>query len=672
MTHKLQTKIEDFPEETIPEGKEFSGNSSQIQIFFESHPELQKPTLKHIQVSIMDKFLNKQSPQEHQIDLMSYIAKAREQTKTPQFLFETRVVEYAEKFYSKFCQVELSHDQLNDIRLNWKEYNEQFPNDTLEKMREDKLINIDFDKLPENKEIAICGDCNTGFWTRVEHQFDFYILEEMNGGMLIGTKDLKGKEYVFFIKKTLETKNCECGHCCNDLFSEKVQPKYQKASFTIIINPTKHIKDKLSEQLRGQKYLSTDNTQIAFDASRAVLRKQLLLRKGKLRHSDAELNELNLKRQKNEKTDKVEIVSNGCNFLSSHVAVWQRHIEEKFISTFWSAGSITVPLNILKPIVNVPVSFLNPLKIFSNGFGQDSITEIVLNHAHWDQIIFSDTGSEQKETYEFIEKFLAELPKVTRYKMRIVHSRYGIIYNYYNHRPNPMSPMYSMRDCTEKFKIEPIKQWIRGKYGLNPMAFRGKEIQDEFGNIMKNPDYKADVRGSKKNLYHHRIVLGLGINKGEEHRAHTENVWYLKNNFPLIEKKIVRDDESMIIKALGVDVPVKSGCFFCFFANKPYWLKLRRKHPDQYDLAVKFYADAKKGSSARQDNGGLELELVKFPTDEEFAEYMKKFPSCGDEEVELGCECMNGNMNSGMTRGRSMPDEEDALIKKPAYIGGSK
>ena len=161
--------------------------------------------------------------------------------------------------------------------------------------------------------------------------------------------------------------------------------------------------------------------------------------------------------------------------------------------------------------------------------------------------------------------------------------------------------------------------------------------------------------------------MGIGINYGEAWRKHDGSVWYIKNRFPLIEKKITKDEEPMIIKALGHDIPVKSGCFFCFFANKNYWLKLRREHPDQYALAVKFYEDAKVGSGARSDGGGMRLELVKFPTEEEFAEYMKKFPSCGDGETKNGCECMGGNNLSGQNRERE-PTDENESSKRP--MGG--
>jgi len=623
MTHKQQITIEDFPEETLPEGKELSGISgldSRVKTYLKLHPEFKLSKIESIRETQINIILNKlETPEEHQVALMQYIQHAKAQTETDQFKFETRLVEYVEEFYSKFCKVELSPDQINDIRIRWVDLNR-----TKEKSSYIPDLTYFFQG---NNSVIVCDGCIAEFYGEL-NKFDFYLAENIKDGHLIGTRQESGEISVLH-KDAVNPQMCE--NCDEFVVTHSDDDDFENhkqfARHELILNP--NIEEKLSEQLRAQKYNSTNNVRNIIDAHKLikVARKRILQNKG---------------------TDGLIV---GYTKLPEGIHK-QKITPERILTADISRLAQIEKLDRNEFVYN------QPLNMFSNGNGKDSITEIVLNHAFWDQIVFADTGSEQKETYEFIEKFTKQLPKVTRYKIRVVHSRYGVIYDYYHDRPNPMTPMFTKRDCTEKFKIEPIKQWIKGKYGLNPMAFRGQEIQDEDGNPIPNPNYDANERGSKKILYQHKIVMGLGINYAESWRKHDGNVWYIKNTFPLIEKKITKDDEPMIIKALGVDVPVKSGCFFCFFGNKNYWLKLRREHQDHYDLAVKFYADAKHGSDNREDGGGMRLELVKFPTDEEFAEYMKKFPSCGDGEVELGCECMTGNMNSGMTRGRELPEEE--------------
>jgi len=629
MTQKLQTKIEDFPEETIPEGKELSGISglgSKVESYLKSHPDFKLSKVQSIRDTQIKVIENKlETPEEHQVALMQYIQKAKAQTDTEQFKFEERLVNYVEEFYPKFCKVKLSPDQINDIRLEWNDFNGSRTNYL--NMVEIPVVELEKQMQKHtHDDIILCEDCNGALWNEIE-KMDFYLIERIQNKSILGTRDISGKEITILFDNDFvaEQSSRKCD-MCHYFYVDK---NYKDdACVRIQLNPD--ISEQLPEPLIAQKYLSSENFENCITGTKVFNKAKKLLSKG-------------------------------------------RPIQDALIEKGWTSEMITeldlIPQSVIEQVEEKKLIYKQPLNIFSNGFGKDSITEIVLNHAFWDQIIFADTGSEQKETYEFIEKFTKQLPKVTRYKIRVVHSRYGVIYDYYNNRPNPMTPMFKQRDCTEKFKIEPIKQWIKGKYGLNPMAFKGQEILDENGNVVLNPDYDPEVRGSKKSKYHHKIVMGLGINYAESWRKHEGNVWYIKNVFPLIEKKITKKDEPLIIKALGVDVPIKSGCFFCFYGNKNYWLKLRREHQDHYDLAVKFYADAKAGSDKRSDGGGMRLELVKFPTDEEFAEYMKKFPSCGDGEVKLGCECMTGNMQSGMTRDRALPsDDEELSSKKP--MGG--
>jgi hypothetical protein len=624
MTHKLQTTIEDFPEETLPEGKELSGISglgSKVQSYLKSHPDFKLSKVQSIRDTQINVIENKiETPEEHQVALMQYIQKAKAQTETDLFKFEERLVNYVEEFYPKFCKVQLSPDQINDIRLEWNDYNRSRTNGL--NMVEIPIVELEKQmQKHSHDDIILCEDCNGGLWNEIE-KMDFYLIERIQNKSIVGTRNVSGKEITILFDNDFvaEESSRKCD-MCHYFFVDKNYK--QDAWVRIQLNPV--ISEQLPESLIAQKYLSSENFETCITGTKVLNKAKKLLSKG-------------------------------------------RPIQDALIEKGWTSDMIReldlIPQSVIEDVDKKKLIYKQPLNIFSNGFGKDSITEIVLNHTFWDQIIFSDTGSEQKETYEFIEKFTSQLPKVTRHKIRIVHSRYGVIYDYYNDRPNPMTPSFTKRDCTEKFKIEPIKQWIKGKYGLNPMAFKGEETQDENGNIVSNPDYDPEVRGSKKVKYNHKIVMGLGINYAESWRKHDGNVWYIKNVFPLIEKKITKEDEPMLIKALGVDVPIKSGCFFCFFGNKNYWLKLRREHKDHYDLAVKFYQDAKEGSEKREDGGGMKMELVKFPTDEEFTEYMKKFPSCGDGEVALGCECMTGNMQSGMDRGRELPEEE-LSTKKP-------
>ena len=61
------------------------------------------------------------------------------------------------------------------------------------------------------------------------------------------------------------------------------------------------------------------------------------------------------------------------------------------------------------------------------------------------------------------------------------------------------------------------------------------------------------------------------------------DVKYIKNKYPLVEQKLIRDQLKEIIKSKGYLLPQKSGCYHCCFTTKKGWIKLRNKYPDLWE-----------------------------------------------------------------------------------------
>lgn len=74
----------------------------------------------------------------------------------------------------------------------------------------------------------------------------------------------------------------------------------------------------------------------------------------------------------------------------------------------------------------------------------------------------------------------------------------------------------------------------------------------------------------------------LGIDAGESHRARLASDKGMENRYPLIERGITRADCVEIIKAHGLPIPQKSGCFICPFQRVAQVKEMRRKHPDMF------------------------------------------------------------------------------------------
>ena len=181
------------------------------------------------------------------------------------------------------------------------------------------------------------------------------------------------------------------------------------------------------------------------------------------------------------------------------------------------------------------------LKIASFGCGVDSVAALLMN-SNYDEIIFADTGSELPQTYAYMDYF----EKKSGLKITKVKSHLGKIFDYYFDKR--CFPLPTFRDCTKKFKITPIRQYLRKKYG-------------------------------KKETFE----MSIFIDVSEAHRMHTSDRKYITNKFPLVEKRINRDELKEYIISKGYELPEKSGCFFCVFNTKKRWIDLKNNHPDLFE-----------------------------------------------------------------------------------------
>jgi hypothetical protein len=73
--------------------------------------------------------------------------------------------------------------------------------------------------------------------------------------------------------------------------------------------------------------------------------------------------------------------------------------------------------------------------------------------------------------------------------------------------------------------------------------------------------------------------MNIGIDAGESKRAKLNSSNGIENRFPLLERDIDRAGCINIIKAYGLPIPMKSGCYICPFQKVSQWKDLRIKHP---------------------------------------------------------------------------------------------
>ena len=173
-------------------------------------------------------------------------------------------------------------------------------------------------------------------------------------------------------------------------------------------------------------------------------------------------------------------------------------------------------------------------QIASFGCGVDSVAGLLLN-SNYDEIIFADTLDELPETYAYLDYF----EKKSGLKITRVKSKHGSLYDYFFKGKSQSSKFHHW--CSDKFKIQPIRKYLREKYG-------------------------------KKETFE----MNIFIDYSEFHRMRTSDRKYIKNKYPLVEQKLTRDELKEIIKSKGYLLPQKSGCYHCCFTNEPeLWEKTK-------------------------------------------------------------------------------------------------
>lgn len=193
--------------------------------------------------------------------------------------------------------------------------------------------------------------------------------------------------------------------------------------------------------------------------------------------------------------------------------------------------------------------------------GKDSAAlAIYMKEKHPDlemEYVFTDSGCELPETYEYLNRIRAVLsiniikikPKKdfesywARAKVKNTHS------GTYTFLPSPKN-----RWCTEVLKLIPYDKWL-------------------------SANYPNDV------IYSY---VGLRADEKRERKGFLSPKTNLIQHFPFIEDGLIYEDVERLLISSGLGFPEyykwrkRSGCYFCFYQTKREWLGLYEHHPDLF------------------------------------------------------------------------------------------
>lgn len=189
------------------------------------------------------------------------------------------------------------------------------------------------------------------------------------------------------------------------------------------------------------------------------------------------------------------------------------------------------------------------LKIISLGWGVQSFTLAAMvalgelepvNFA-----IHADTTHESKLTYEFANHWRGWLMDMgvvvvvvaTHEKKNIIDKWGGMQLPAYT--ASAKGDGQIRRQCTHEWKIRPMREWMRS------------------------------------NRNGERIEQWLGISLDEFQRMRDSDVKYIRNRYPLIEKRMTRADCVAWLEKHGLEVPPKSACTFCPYHSTAEWRRIK-------------------------------------------------------------------------------------------------
>ena len=226
------------------------------------------------------------------------------------------------------------------------------------------------------------------------------------------------------------------------------------------------------------------------------------------------------------------------------------------------------------------------LTVLSMGGGvQSSVMALMASQSAFDRVpdcaIFADTRWEPPSVYEHLEWLREQLsfPLYVVDNGRSLREDVKALTNHSGSRNFVDIPVYlkghageadgiGRRQCTDNYKIRPIRRRIRELLGLRPRQRVPPGVS---------------------------VELWLGISTDEAIRMRTSRDAWMTNRYPLIEAGMSRRD-CADWWAARYDRPLeRSACVACPFQSRQRWIETSRRWPELFAEAVQIDAKLREG-----------------------------------------------------------------------------
>lgn len=213
------------------------------------------------------------------------------------------------------------------------------------------------------------------------------------------------------------------------------------------------------------------------------------------------------------------------------------------------------------------------LRVLSLGAGvQSSTLALMIEKGEVPMVdcaIFADVKGEPKAVYEWLDWLETQLSypiyRVTWRDLKqdildAAEGNYkGFTAPFFSKNKDTGKKRMLLRQCTNDYKVQPIIKKVRELLGLKKGEKRKK--------------------GTK-------VEMIMGISLDEVFRKKPNRVKYIENQFPLIDKKLRREDCVQWMESFGYGKPPRSACTFCPFHNDEEWKHIK-ENKNEWDEVVR-------------------------------------------------------------------------------------
>jgi len=171
-----------------------------------------------------------------------------------------------------------------------------------------------------------------------------------------------------------------------------------------------------------------------------------------------------------------------------------------------------------------------------------------------DHIVFADTSREASETMEYFENNLKSILQRERLDFHIVSHDYATV-DLYGKNSDLLIPTFTATGklptyCSNEWKKRVVSRYLR------------------------------------KALHIKKCRMWIGFSIDELERMKDSGLQWIKNEYPLIDMNITREECRKIVLDFGLPEPPRSSCWCCPHRNNDEWLRLKNHYPKDFNKAI--------------------------------------------------------------------------------------